>query len=39
MEFLNKVTKLLDLGIDEESACRVVYDDMYADGYDPESYD
>lgn len=39
MSFLEIVEELMDSGMDEESACREAYAQMYPESYDPEDYE
>lgn len=37
-DFLEIVEELMDMGLDEESACREAYAELYPDTYDAEDY-
>lgn len=39
MSFLEVVEMLMDMGMDEESACKEAYAQMYPERYDPGDYE
>ena len=39
MSFLEMVEELMDMGLDEDSACREAYVQMYPESYDPDDYE
>ena len=39
MNYLEMVEHFMDMGMDEDTACREAYAFMYPDKYDPEDYE
>jgi len=39
MNYLEMIEELMDMGLDEDTACREVYAQMYPENYNPEDYE
>ena len=39
MSFLDIVNELMDMGLDENTACREAYAELYSEKYDAEDYE
>lgn len=38
LDFLEIVNELMEMGIDEDTACQEAYAQLYPEGYDPKDY-
>lgn len=39
MDFLELVEEFIQMGMDEDTACREAYAELYPETYDPEDYE